>query len=90
MNYGVIIPLVVSCLSGIVSILAILNFIHVRNQERDEKRKEKEEQKVWRKGVDDRLDRLTERVDSHNRYAEMFHEYGADIAYIRGVIDKLK
>lgn len=87
MNYGVMIPLVVSCLSGIVSILAILNFIYARNQERDEKRKEKEEQKVWRKGVDDRLDRLTERVDSHNRYAEMFREYGEDIAFIRGKLE---
>lgn len=82
------IPLVVSCLSGIVSILAIVNFIHGRRQEREERRREQEKDALWKQSVNDQLDRLTKRVDSHNRYAEMFREYGEDIAFIRGQLEK--
>ena len=82
------IPLVVSCLSGVVSILAILNFIHSRRQEREERRREQEKDALWKQSVNDQLDRLTKRVDSHNRYAEMFREYGEDIAFIRGQLEK--
>lgn len=82
------IPLVVSCLSGIVSILAIVNFIHSRRQEREERRREQEKDALWKQSVNDQLDRLTKRVDSHNRYAEMFREYGEDIAFIRGQLEK--
>ena len=38
--------------------------------------------------VKDQLKELSERVDSHNRYAEMFREYGEDIAFIRGQLEK--
>jgi hypothetical protein len=82
------IPLIVSCLSGIVSILAIVNFIHSRRQEREERRREQEKDALWKQSVNDQLDRLTKRVDSHNRYAEMFREYGEDIAFIRGQLEK--
>ena len=82
------IPLIVSCLSGIVSILAIVNFIHSRRQEREERRREQEKNAIWKQSVNDQLDRLTKRVDSHNRYAEMFREYGEDIAFIRGQLEK--
>lgn len=82
------IPLLVSCLSGIVSILAIVNFIHSRRQEREERRREQEKDALWKQSVNDQLDRLTKRVDSHNRYAEMFREYGEDIAFIRGQLEK--
>ena len=82
------IPLIVSCLSGVVSILAILNFIHSRRQEREERRREQEKDALWKQSVNDQLDRLTKRVDSHNRYAEMFREYGEDIAFIRGQLEK--
>ena len=61
------IPLIVSCLSGIVSILAIVNFIHSRRQEREERRREQEKDALWKQSVNDQLDRLTKRVDSHNR-----------------------
>ena len=82
------IPLIVSCLSGIVSILAIVNFIHSRRQEREERRREQEKDALWKQSVNGQLDRLTKRVDSHNRYAEMFREYGEDIAFIRGQLEK--
>ena len=82
------IPLIVSCLSGVVSILAILNFINSRRQEREERRREQEKDALWKQSVNDQLDRLTKRVDSHNRYAEMFREYGEDIAFIRGQLEK--
>ena len=82
------ISLIVSCLSGIVSILAIVNFIHSRRQEREERRREQEKDALWKQSVNDQLDRLTKRVDSHNRYAEMFREYGEDIAFIRGQQEK--
>lgn len=38
--------------------------------------------------VKDQLKELSKRVDSHNRYAEMFREYGEDIAFIRGQLEK--
>ena len=82
------IPLIVSCLSGVVSILAILNFIHSRRQEREERRREAEKDALWKQSVNDQLERLTRRVDSHNRYAEMFREYGEDIGFIRGQLEK--
>ena len=72
----------------IVSILAIVNFIHSRRQEREERRREQEKDALWKQSVNDQLDRLTKRVDSHNRYAEMFREYGEDIAFIRGQLEK--
>ena len=84
------IPLIVSCLSGVVSILAILNFIHSRRQEREERRREQEKDALWKQSVNDQLERLTRRVDSHNHYAEMFREYGEDIAFIRGQLENKK
>lgn len=87
MNYGAIIPLVVSCLSGIVSILAIINFVHARKKEQAEKEKQRQEDAIWKDQVNRQLDQLTRRVDSHNRYAEMFREYGEDIAFIRGKLE---
>lgn len=82
------IPLIVSCLSGIVSILAIANFVHSRKQEAKERQRQLEADAVWKASVNQQLDRLTKRVDSHNRYAEMFREYGEDIAFIRGMLEK--
>lgn len=82
------IPLIVSCLSGIVSILAIVNFVHSRKQEAKERQRQLEADAVWKASVNQQLDRLTKRVDSHNRYAEMFREYGEDIAFIRGMLEK--
>ena len=83
-----IIPLAISCLSGIVSILAIVNFVHSRKQEAKERQRQLEADAVWKASVNQQLDRLTKRVDSHNRYAEMFREYGEDIAFIRGMLEK--
>lgn len=40
--------------------------------------------------VKDQLKELSKRVDSHNRYAEMFREYGEDIAFIRGQLENKK
>ena len=82
------IPLIVSCLSGIVSILAIVNFVHSRQQEAKERQRQLDADAVWQARVNQQLDRLTKRVDSHNRYAEMFREYGEDIAFIRGMLEK--
>ena len=82
------IPLIVSCLSGIVSILAIANFVHSRKQEAKERQRQLEADAVWKASVNQQLDRLTKRVDSHNRYAEMFRSYGEDIAFIRGMLEK--
>ena len=82
------IPLIVSCLSGIVSMLAIVNFVHSRKQEAKERQRQLEADAVWKASVNQQLDRLTKRVDSHNRYAEMLHEYGEDIAFIRGMLEK--
>ena len=82
------IPLIVSCLSGIVSILAIVNFVHSRKQEAKERQRQLEEDAVWKASVNQQLNALTQRVDSHNRYAEMFREYGEDIAFIRGMLEK--
>lgn len=82
------IMLIVSCLSGIVSILAIVNFVHSRKQEAKERQRQLEADAVWKASVNQQLDRLTKRVDSHNRYAEMFREYGEDIAFIRGMLEK--
>lgn len=87
MNYAVVIPLVVSSLSGIVSILAIFNFVHTRKKEAEEKRLQQEQDAIWRDRVNQQLDQLSRRVDSHNRYAEMFREYGEDIAFIRGKLE---
>lgn len=58
-----------------------------RRQEREERRREQEKDALWKQSVNDQLDRLTKRVDSHNRYAEMFREYGEDIAFIRGKLE---
>ena len=80
-------PLVVSCLSGIVSILAIINFVHARKKEQEEKVKQQEADAIWKASVNQQLDQLTKRVDSHNRYAEMFRSYGEDIAFIRGQLE---
>ena len=82
------IPLIVSCLSGIVSILAIVNFVHSRKQEAKERQRQLEADAVWKASVNQQLSALTQRVDSHNRYAEMFREYGEDIAFIRGMLEK--
>ena len=82
------IPLIVSCLSGIVSILAIVNFVHSRKQEAKERQRQLEADAVWKASVNQQLNALTQRVDSHNRYAEMFREYGEDIAFIRGMLEK--
>lgn len=82
------IPLIVSCLSGIVSILAIANFVHSRKQEAKERQRQLEADAVWKASVNQQLNALTQRVDSHNRYAEMFREYGEDIAFIRGMLEK--
>ena len=82
------IPLVVSCLSGVVSILAICNFIFARRKEAEERRHAQEQDAIWKASVNKQLERLERRVDSHNRYAEMFREYGEDIAFIRGRLEK--
>lgn len=84
LNY---LPLIVSGLSGVVSILAIVNFVHSRKQEAKERQRQLEADAVWKASVNQQLDALTKRVDSHNRYAEMFHEYGEDIAFIRGKLE---
>lgn len=90
-----IIPLAISCLSGIVSILAIVNFVHSRKREAEERQRQLEADAVWKASVNQRLDALTQRVDSHNHYAEMFAEskddnaeMKADIAFIRGMLEK--
>lgn len=64
MNYAVVIPLVVSSLSGIVSILAIFNFVHTRKKEAEEKRLQQEQDAIWRDRVNQQLDQLSRRVDS--------------------------
>lgn len=87
-NLPVVLPLVVSALSGIVSILAIANFVHSRKQEAKERQRQLEEDAVWKAGVNQQLAALNRRVDSHNRYAEMFREYGEDIAFIRGQLER--
>ena len=87
-HLAVIVPLIVSCLSGVVSILAILNFVYNKRKEREERRKEQEQDAIWKARVNNQLDTLTRRVDSHNHYAEMFREYGEDIAFIRGQLEK--
>ena len=71
-----------------MSILAIANFVHSRKQEAKERQRQLEADAVWKASVNQQLDRLTKRVDSHNRYAEMFREYGEDIAFIRGMLEK--
>lgn len=91
LNY---IPLIVSGLSGIVSILAIANFVHSRKQEAKERQRQLEADAVWKASVNQQLDALTKRVDSHNHYAELFAqskddnaEMKADIAFIRGKLE---
>ena len=71
-NVTVLVPLVVSCLSGIVSILAIVNFVHAKKQEAQERQRQLEADAVWKASVNQQLDALTKRVDSHNHYAELF------------------
>lgn len=85
---GLDITLVVSILSALVSVSVLLNFVRTRQKER-------EDTVEWRKGVDDRLDALTRRVDSHNDYAKMFYSakdelmhMKEDIAFIRGQLEK--
>ena len=82
------IPLIVSCLSGVVSILAIFNFVRSRKQEARERQRQLEADAVWKASVNQQLDALSKRVDSHNRYAEMFRQYGEDIAFIRGQLER--
>ena len=93
-NVTVLVPLVVSCLSGIVSILAIVNFVHAKKQEAQERQRQLEADAVWKASVNQQLDALTKRVDSHNHYAELFAqskddnaEMKADIAFIRGKLE---
>lgn len=85
---GLDITLVVSILSALVSVTVLLNFVYTRQKEREDTIR-------WRKGVDDRLDALTKRVDSHNDYAKMFYSakdelmnMKEDISFIRGQLSK--
>ena len=83
-----IIALTGSVLSVLVSLTVIITFVINR-------RKEREDDAKWKQRVNDQLDQLTERVDSHNNYAELFNRYAKDIAdtrediaFIRGKLEK--
>lgn len=83
-----IIALTGSILSVFVSCTVIFTFVINR-------RKEREEDAQWKQRVNDQLAQLTDRVDSHNNYAELFSRYAKDIAdtrediaFIRGKLEK--
>ncbi len=53
-----------------------------------DKKKEVSAQVAWQATVDAKIEALTERVDSHNSYAEKFSTCTKDIAYIRGLLER--
>lgn len=53
-----------------------------------DKKKEVSAQIAWQATVDAKIEALTDRVDSHNSYAEKFSSCTRDIAYIRGLLEQ--
>lgn len=69
---------------AIISHLVTFVTFH-RNQKRDHDESVKEIQKIK-----DTLAQHGKLIESHNKYAEMFREYGEDIAFIRGQLENKK
>ncbi len=71
----------------ILFVLAVFSYLvtfvtFYRNQKREHDENVKEIQKIK-----DTLDQHGKLIESHNKYAEMFREYGEDIAFIRGKLE---
>lgn len=88
------IALILSIISGVASLLAIATAICTIISFKRARKKEIEEEAKWHQRIEDvlvqntdNIKTLSKRVDSHNHYAELFGEYGEDIAYIRGTMD---
>lgn len=80
-------------LSAIGVLVAVVSNIYSIKSYREERVQDRENDAVWRKGIEDTLNNLgekvetlTDRVDSHNNYAKMFADCTNDISYIKGQI----
>lgn len=71
----------------VLAVFAVLGYFvtfakYAIDRKKDSENRARESQKLQ-----DKIEELSKRVDSHNRYAEMFREYGEDIAFIRGKLE---
>lgn len=73
-----------------LSVLAIIGYFITFAKYLSDRKAEAERRAKDNQRLEDAIQNLARRVDSHNRYAEMFREYGEDIAFIRGQLENKK
>lgn len=71
-----------------LAVLAVIGYFITFAKYTADRKKDAEDRARETQKLEDSINSLSKRVDSHNRYAEMFHEYGEDIAFIRGQMEK--